>query len=148
MVDELPPLPLDSLVVLSLGIAPNREIVAALDAFVEVVRRRAFDRDVARLECQPELVHELEIRRVHRADDLAAELHRTAAVDTQLLDAAAHASTRLEDDHVRSAGRQVPCRREPGEPGAEDEDVGQPASSRRMLANRSVRAFSQPISRR
>jgi len=85
---------------------------------------------------------------VHRSNDLATELHGTAVVDPQLLDAAPDTRTRLEDDHVRSAGHQVPCRRETGEPRAEDEDVGQPASSRRMLANRSVRAFSQPISRR
>ena len=64
---------------------------------------------------------------MHRADDLAAELHGTAVVDPQLLDAAADAFTRLEHDHVGSAGREVACRGEPGEPGAEDEDVGQPA---------------------
>ena len=70
---------------------------------------------------------------MHRADDLAAELHRPAAVLRKLLDTAADPATRLEHEDVRPRTGEVPRRGQSGQAGTEDEDVGQP---RELAANR------------
>ena len=72
---------------------------------------------------------------MQRADDLAAELHGPASVEVDLLDAPADASPRLEHGHVGAAPREVARRGEPGQPGAEDEDVA-PCHAARYLDGR------------
>ena len=62
------------------------------------------------------------------ADELAAELHRATVVDRDLLDAPADPVSRLEHEDVRAAGDEIARRDQPGEPGAEDEDVASCAS--------------------
>ena len=72
---------------------------------------------------------------MQRAHDLPAELHGPAAVEVDLLDPSAHARPRLEHGHVGAARREVPRRGEPGQPGAEDEDVA-PCHAARYLDGR------------
>ena len=57
------------------------------------------------------------------ADDLAAELHQPPVVELHLLDPAAHASPRLEDDDIGATGDQVPGGGQPGETGSDDDRV-------------------------
>ena len=62
------------------------------------------------------------------ADELAAELHDAAVRDLRLLDPAARPVARLEHDDVAAGAVQVARRREPGQAGAHDDDVGHRAS--------------------
>ena len=131
--DELHPLPLDALVVLPLAAVAVREVVCTLHALEKVVGRLPRHTGIARLEREPELFDEAEVGRVHRPDDLAAELHRPAAVLRKLLDAAADPPAGLEHEDVRACTGEVPRRGQSGQAGAEDEDVGQP---RELATNR------------
>ena len=64
---------------------------------------------------------------MERPDDLAAELHRAAVVDPELLDAPADALPGLEHRDVGASESEVARCGKAGEPGAEHEDVGQAA---------------------
>ena len=139
--DELCPLPLDALVVLPLAAVAEREVVSTLHALEQVVGRLPRHAGIARLEREPELLDEPEIGRVHRPHDLAAELHRPAALLRKLLDPAADPPAGLEHEDVRARAGEVARRGQSGEAGAEDEDVGQPASSLRIAARSRARAF-------
>ena len=57
------------------------------------------------------------------ADDLAAQLDAPAVGELDLLDPAAHPVARLEDRDRGAAGLEVAGGAEPGEPGADDDDV-------------------------
>ena len=127
--NELAPLPLDPLVIGLLPVVAVGEVGSALDAFVQVVGRLPRHVRVARLEREPELLDEAEVVGVHRAHDLAPELHRPAAVLSELLDTAADPAPRLEHEDVRARSGEVPRRSQSGQAGTENEDVGQPASS-------------------
>ena len=74
-------------------------------------------------EREPELVDEPAVRRVPRADDLAAELQQPAVRQLGLLDAAAGAVARLEHDHVGAGRGEVARGRQAREPGAQHRDV-------------------------
>src|SRR4029079_1554029 len=87
--NELAPLPLDPLVIGLLPVAAVGEVRSALDAFVQVVGRLPRHVRVARFEREPELLDEAEVAGVHRAYDLAPELHRPTAVLWELLAPAA-----------------------------------------------------------
>ena len=85
---------------------------------------------------------------MHRSDDLAAELHRPAVVDADLLHAAADAVSRLEHGHVGAGGGEVSCCGQPGQAGAEHEDVVHTVSSRSSTAAASAAAASLSTSPR
>ncbi len=133
---ELAEQSLDPLVVRPLLRRLEREAVLRPPyAIHEVVGRRAGDRRVRRVEREPELLDEPEIRDVSLTDQLAAELHRAAVVDRGLLDATAHPVTRLEHEDVGPAERKIARSGEPCEAGADDDDVshnGAVSSSARM----------------
>ena len=74
---------------------------------------------VRRVERQPELLDEPEVRGVCLPDELAAELHRAGAVDGDLLDPPSDPVARLEHEHVGAAAHEIARSREPGEPGAD-----------------------------
>ena len=126
---SVPEEPLDALVVRPLLVAREREhLVAPRDTFEQIERLRALLAEIARLEREPELLDEPEVRRVDAADDLAAELRRAATVDIQLLHAPADAIARLEDGHVRAPRGEVARGGQAGEPGPEHEHVAHSAS--------------------
>ena len=79
--------------------------------------------DVARHQGEAELVDELLVRRVGVADDLAAELDESAVVELHLLDAAAHAIPRLEDEDIGATGDEVAGGGQPGKTGSDDDRV-------------------------
>ena len=74
-------------------------------------------------ELDPELGEQRVQPRVVRRDPLAAELVRLAA-DLGVPEPAADAVARLEDDDVAALRDETRRRREPGDPGADDGDVG------------------------
>ena len=98
-------------------------VLRAEDAVDEVVGGCACHARVRRREREPELLDEPEVRGVRGADELAAELHR-ATVDVDLLDATADPLASLEHDDVGAAVGQVARRRQAGQAGPEDDDVG------------------------
>lgn len=108
----------------------------------------ALEPGVARLEREAELVDELDIRGVERADDFAAELDRPSLVDPNLLDAPADAAARLEHGDIRAAAREVAGCTQAGEARAEHEYVCQVWSSRAIELRMSSRACSRSTSPR
>ena len=74
-------------------------------------------------ERQSELVDQPAVGGVEVADQLAAELHQAPVGKPRLLDPPAGAATGLDHDHVGAGCGQVARRAEPGEPGADDDDV-------------------------
>ena len=62
-----------------------------------------------------------------RADPLGADLDHLAVADRLVERPAADPVARLEHDHVAAAGAQLARRREPGEPGPDDDHIGIPA---------------------
>ncbi len=81
-------------------------------------------------------------------DDLAAELDGPPVVDPDLLHAATDAVARLEHGHVGSGGGEVSRCGQPGQAGAEHEDVVQTVSSRSSTAAASAAAASLSTSPR
>ena len=82
---------------------------------------------------------------MERPDDLAAELHRAAVVDPDLLDAPTDALPRFEHRDVGAAESEVARGGKAGEAGAEHEHVGQAvnrASSSRAIVSRISRTAS------
>ena len=90
----------------------------------EVVRRRAGDGGVGRVEREPELVHKPEIRRVRLPDHLAAELNGSPVVDGNLLDSAADTFARLEHQNVRAALHEVARGGQPSQACSDNDNVG------------------------
>ncbi len=86
---------------------------------------------------------------MERPDDLAAELHRAAVVDPELLDAPADSLPGLEHRDVGTSESEVARCGEAGEPGSEHEDVGQAAllSSSRAIVSRISRTASSRSTR-
>jgi hypothetical protein len=79
--------------------------------------------DVGRLQREPELAGQLQVRRTERAHDLAAHLHGPAVVEHDPLDPPAGPVARLEHLDVGAARHEIAGRRQPGEPRAQHEHV-------------------------
>ena len=139
--------PLDALVVLALGGRGEGPVVRSHHSFGEVVRREPGDACVARLQRQAELGDETQVRGVERPDDLAAELHRAAVVDPELLDAPADSLPGLEHRDVGTSESEVACCGEAGKPRSEHEDVGQAPLSSRAIVSRISRTASSRSTR-
>ena len=77
---------------------------------------------------------------MRRADELAAELHRPPVVDGDLLDPAADAVARLENEDVGAAPGEIPRRGEPGEPRTHDDDVAHAETASSSARMRSASA--------
>ena len=85
---------------------------------------------------------------MERPDDLAAELHRAAVVDPELLDAPADSLAGLEHRDVGASESEVARCGEAGEPGSEHEDVGQALEpSSRAIVSRISRTASSRSTR-
>ena len=101
---------LAALEVRALGRAREREPVLGPEhAIDEVVGRGTCDRRIRRVEREPELLHQPEIRSVRLPDHLAAELNGPPVVDGDLLDAAADTVACLEHHDVRAAPHEIAC---------------------------------------
>ena len=101
---------------------------AGLVARVSPRAARLVDVDVVAVaiggeELDPELAEQRMQARLVRRDPLAAELVRLAA-DLRVPEPAADAVARLEHDDVPPLRGQAPRRREPGNTGTDDGDVG------------------------
>ena len=127
---------LDPLVVGPLGRRREGPVLRADDALEEVVRRQSREAGIARLEREPELLHEAEVGGVERPHHLAAQLNRSPLVNAELLDAAAGPIARLEHDDVGAAGGQVARGSEAGEARTEHEHVRQAVPSSSAIAPR------------
>ena len=136
--DQLAEQPLDPSEVAALRVGcEGKSVVGAEDTVDEVVRRRASDRRVRRVERETELLDEAEVRGVRLPDQLAAELNGSSVVDGDLLDSAAHTIARLEHENVRTTQEEIARGRQPGEACSHDDDVAHPlaaSSSARILS--------------
>jgi hypothetical protein len=80
--------------------------------------------DVGRVRVDPNRARQRGQPVLGRADPLAADLDDLAVAEFVVERPAAGAVARLEDHHRRARGGQLACRRQPGEPRADDYDVG------------------------